>query len=568
MQDNNYKNFKETLLRGLTKECQVVNSGLSTFLQTNEKCLLVKGDVSGIQDFIFNVKSDGAAKSLKARSFFVHALGEICIQKIKDEITETFELFNAGGNFYLLISANDESKITQIQTTLTTAFVNHTLYISLSWVSFSKGDVANFGQKRAEIEAANATNKLKRYHDIAKAFEPMVVPKDIVDLKDGNSWKDFTNELTNHNTYEITKTTINQSSKNQLVVLGYAFKVGDDLPHKFNDGTHFLAKALPRWNEKLRKQYENLPKEDDDEGRYNGTVISFHQLAAFAHERTGTNKLGVVKMDVDNLGKIFGAIQNLNNLLDVSKALKYFFEGYLTELLERTFADTNGNAHQYSDNVYIVFAGGDDSFLVGAWDAVLAFSILLRQELRTFSQTDDNTELLRLSGGMVMVPPKYPVVRFSEEADDAEKIAKTQRGDQKDFFENPLKDNFSLFGYVVSWEEMVEVVELKKHLLDLILKHSEPKSFIHLLTENLYKFENTLKQATKGRLYIKTVTDLECQLARNMKRTDLLDQKIVPLINKALKEAFLEKKTDTLKTILVATHWAELLLRNSKSHNK
>jgi CRISPR-associated protein Csm1 len=563
-----FNDFKLQLSNGLKNEAQIENSALSSFLKINEQCLLIKGDVSGIQDFIFNVKSEGAAKSLKARSFFVHALGEICIQKIKDEITNTFELFNAGGNFYLLISADEESKITQIQTILTTAFVNHTLYISLSWVKFSKNDVANFGQKRAEIEAVNAQNKLKRYHDSTNAFEPTAVPKDVISWQGKDSWEDFTKELTNHDSYEIKKTNTNPSSKNQLVVLGYTFKIGDDLPHKFNDETHYLAKTLPRWNHDLREQYKDLPKEEDNESRHDGTVISFHQLAAFAELRTGTNKLGVVKMDVDNLGKIFGAIQNLNNLLAVSKALKYFFEGYLTELLKRTFIDTNGNQHRYSDNVYIVFAGGDDSFLVGGWDVVLEFSILLRQELKIFSRTNDNKELLRLSGGMVMVPPKYPVVRFSEEADDAEKTAKTQRDDQKDFFENPLKDNFSLFGFVVRWEEMSEVVNLKNHLLDLILKQGEPKSFLHLLTENLNRFENTLKQAIKGRLYIKTSTDLEYQLARNMKRTDLLDKKIVPLINKALKEAFLEKKIDTLITILVATHWAELLLRNSKTHNK
>jgi len=34
----------------------------------------IKGDVSGIQDFIFNVKSEKAARVLKARSVFVEVL--------------------------------------------------------------------------------------------------------------------------------------------------------------------------------------------------------------------------------------------------------------------------------------------------------------------------------------------------------------------------------------------------------------------------------------------------------------------------------------------------------------
>jgi CRISPR-associated protein Csm1 len=38
---------------------------------------LLKVDISGIQDFIFSIPSKGAARNLKGRSFFVHALTEI-----------------------------------------------------------------------------------------------------------------------------------------------------------------------------------------------------------------------------------------------------------------------------------------------------------------------------------------------------------------------------------------------------------------------------------------------------------------------------------------------------------
>lgn len=42
----------------------------------------IKGDISGIQDFIFNVKSEKAARVLKARSVFVEVLAHQQLDKL------------------------------------------------------------------------------------------------------------------------------------------------------------------------------------------------------------------------------------------------------------------------------------------------------------------------------------------------------------------------------------------------------------------------------------------------------------------------------------------------------
>ena len=73
-----------------------------------ENKYLLKGDLSGIQDFIFNVSSKKAAKSLKSRSFYVQIVGDLALKFIESDITDLDDfscevLYNGGGNFYLNI---------------------------------------------------------------------------------------------------------------------------------------------------------------------------------------------------------------------------------------------------------------------------------------------------------------------------------------------------------------------------------------------------------------------------------------------------------------------------------
>jgi CRISPR-associated protein Csm1 len=46
---------------------------------------LIKGDISGIQEFIFNVSSQKAAKTLKFRSSLIQTLAELCVTKIQQD---------------------------------------------------------------------------------------------------------------------------------------------------------------------------------------------------------------------------------------------------------------------------------------------------------------------------------------------------------------------------------------------------------------------------------------------------------------------------------------------------
>jgi len=76
--------------------------------------LLLGGDVSGIQKFIYNISSKGAAKSLKGRSFYVELLVDSVMQKIMSHpeisVFSSHVVFSSGGRFYVLLPNTEKVK--------------------------------------------------------------------------------------------------------------------------------------------------------------------------------------------------------------------------------------------------------------------------------------------------------------------------------------------------------------------------------------------------------------------------------------------------------------------------
>lgn len=52
----------------------------------SENICLVAGDLSGIQKFIYTISSDGALKSLRARSFYLELVAEEIVQQLLDQL--------------------------------------------------------------------------------------------------------------------------------------------------------------------------------------------------------------------------------------------------------------------------------------------------------------------------------------------------------------------------------------------------------------------------------------------------------------------------------------------------
>jgi len=89
-------------------------------LDRKNEFILIGGDFSGIQNYIYSITSKGsggAAKRLRARSFFITAFVETTIHKIlhRLDLPPSCNLFSAGGKFLLLAPDVDSLKSKKVE---------------------------------------------------------------------------------------------------------------------------------------------------------------------------------------------------------------------------------------------------------------------------------------------------------------------------------------------------------------------------------------------------------------------------------------------------------------------
>ena len=206
----------------------------------------------------------------------------------------------------------------------------------------------------------------------------------------------------------------------------------------------------------------------------NGENKTFEELADGSY-------LGILRMDVDNLGSIF-----INGLPEKDKSfsaystlsfmLDYFFSGYLNTIREK-----------YKDDVNILYSGGDDVFAVGRWDKLIEFAADVRKNFGTFVGRND----ISISGGIAIVGDKYPIAKAAELAGEAEDRAKK---------DNDAKKNaFNLFGETISWEEEFKYVEdYKNKFVDLIKDENLSKGILHKIKTYALIIKDNKKKAKRG----------------------------------------------------------------------
>ena len=113
-----------------------------------EAFLLVSFDLSGIQDFIYNIATAGAAKQLKARSLYLDFMGEHIADSLleKLELTRANLLYVGGGHAYFILANTAKTKAVledfeeEFNQFLLKNFQTR-LYVAFGWSSFSAGGI-------------------------------------------------------------------------------------------------------------------------------------------------------------------------------------------------------------------------------------------------------------------------------------------------------------------------------------------------------------------------------------------------------------------------------------------
>jgi CRISPR-associated protein Csm1 len=203
----------------------------------------------------------------------------------------------------------------------------------------------------------------------------------------------------------------------------------------------------------------------------------------------GIKRLGVLRMDVDNLGDMFiqgfrigeRDISTLGRLSTLSFQLSLFFEGWVKKLCQEG---------EREGKIYAVYAGGDDVFLIGPWDLVPELAHQIQTDFQRFAAYHPKAHL---SAGMTFIHGKYPVYQAADDAEIALNAAKELEG----------KNAFTFLGQPWKWHDF-ETVKSNFQVINHLVENTEqggPNSIIQILRQLAAEQDQTNRQKDAKPLY-------------------------------------------------------------------
>lgn len=441
-----------------------------------KKFLLVQGDFSGIQDFIFAEGGETqrrAARLLRGRSFQVSLLTELAALAVLDALAlpPTSQIVNAAGKF-LIVAPNtphSHEQLTKVRARIDSWFLEHTFGESSINIAMLPASCEDFTQERfgnliANLFAALETAKLSRFNlcgeeppaPIRKAdfsigpcaFDGRRPAQSEVDGKPASHLA--TDQITigkrlvdpAFSRLLVTRTDAEIASSHNVkpLVLDYfgyrvAFVRDEENAGRFGDLVS-QSKLLRCWDISLPPAERATPLFRGYARRDINAYVPWkdHEPVALdelACKDTGIKALAVLKGDVDHLGAIFQqGIQptTFARLASVSRQMNAFFSIHLPWLVQTDFSDT-----------YTVFAGGDDFFMIGPWYQTQSLACTMRDDFAAYVA---NNPQITFSASLIIVKPGFPIRQLAREADSALARAKDEG-----------RNRLTSHGVTVTWNE-------------------------------------------------------------------------------------------------------------------
>lgn len=480
--------FDEQQIQDYKKYC--FNSGSKIF--RNEKIyLLISGDISGIQDFIYTIPSKGALKTLRGRSLYIDLLLEEFIDEYLEQIglSRANVLYSGGGHFYILAPNIEDTKkaIDKLQAKMNRWLMENigiNLYLAIGMAECSANNLMKSeaqGNLFAIVNKKLKDDKTIRYSKDEDFLEYIfnVEKEEDTAKKECNICHNLVDKLWKYNSDEeiACEFCLNLYKLGQdILTQDLVFVISEE---KIDGGIKIFGKDkdlymyavniedIDMFKGKILRIYSknNLLENDLAIRLYladysakneNDEVMTFDDLAKSSCKiDKGIKRLGVLRLDIDDLGIAFSSgfvsdkdkiednlrYATLSRYADLSKDISMFFKvainkicaGDLTgcvDFEEKAF-NIFGIAKAPKRKVNIIYAGGDDLFLVGAWDEVLEVAIDINRAFKQFTNGK-----LTLSAGMAMFSPTYPISKMAEIAGLLVQMSKNKKD----------KNSIALFG--------------------------------------------------------------------------------------------------------------------------
>lgn len=178
---------------------------------------------------------------------------------------------------------------------------------------------------------------------------------------------------------------------------------------------------------------------------------------------SGIDALGVLKADVDYLGMLMACglekqRHTISRLATLSRQFNYYFALYLPHMLmsDKRFKD-----------IYTVFAGGDDLFLIGPWNRVYELSLVIHE---TFSDYVCRNPAISFSAGLSLQKAHTPLNNLAESSESALEKSKSEG-----------RDRFTMFFQTATWGDMRELEEIRQKLETWLKEGWVTKSMLYRL---------------------------------------------------------------------------------------
>lgn len=293
----------------------------------------------------------------------------------------------------------------------------------------------------------------------------------------------------------------------------------------------------------------------------------------------GISRLGVLRLDVDNLGKIFkdgfGKHATFGRVVQLSSMLDFFFSHYLNKLKFFSWDPDKGLSDKLNELKYkvrelieIVYSGGDDVFIVGHWSVLPDIAIWTNDEFKKFTSYNDN---FSISAGISLFDDKYPIYKAAIEAGECEDKAKKKERKNRDDNTQKTKNGICFLDdeTPVSWKDFQLirdwVVKFYKWIEEgLENQHKERKKISKGLISRLYniyyeyedgKFQNWAKWRWRASYSL-------TRLANQYK--DPYDKEI----KEFAAELFTSSKTEQelIQLLYIIANWTDLLTRKENKN--
>ena len=491
-----------------------------------KKFALLQGDFSGIQSFIFSKQGESnkhVAKTLRAKSFFVSMATQVIAYKICNTLglPYTSIVMNAGGKFTILSPNVDiENRIKDLKEEIINEFESitygQTKFI-LAHISFEENELESnsfskvysklaleFEKQKLKYQPKTIVfkNYVKDISDSEKICSICGIEKGIEKLDESQmigihckQFKDWGTELTKKN-FIILK---NLNSKSKILE-SIEFKNNTEQDHHRKDGQVLfyigeknnieipfkrIANYIPRFdNEDVASVLYNSKEWNNTEKPEKDNVKTFEQIGLSAREINkdgkiiGRDHLAVLKADIDNLGQIFtngfklgksdslplkitkdkisfSDKSSLAKVASLSRFLDYFFTAWLKNKIQT----------QYK-NVYTIFAGGDDLFLIGNYREIFELTSELIEHLEKY--TGKNKDI-HFSSGIILTKDKIPVYQLKEHVEEElEKSKHYTDGNKYTSNKEKKKNALTCFGVTMTNQEYSDLIKQRQYYENLI----------------------------------------------------------------------------------------------------